>query len=358
MMNEQLLRYEREADLISSKELTPTSRARLQFLLSAMKTTRELSSVMESRTTSTARDPLAFRKQFLKAMEARTYVPMNETDQSAIIPSNIEVKLLIRMLDFGPFVAGSPIMVNLPSSKMQSTRIAVSDDQENGQIIDENTTPANDTELTGLSVVAVGNASKFFSSGIQLASASLVDDARSDSWSGFEDLLVKTVGGRLSKIQNSTFFSALKTSLAANSTAAVAGTGASLFAADIYTLVGSIPAAERKNAVFVVSKETQAAIAALKTSGGLDREFPHALEANPTVLGYPLLVQSSAASADCYFGDFSSWMVCKHEPVSIVVMKERFRSQGFYGYIVGQRAEAKWTQKSNSDSSVKYLTFS
>jgi len=170
-------------------------------------------------------------------------------------------------------------------------------------------------------------------------------------------LLVKTVGsGRIGKVQNSTLYSALKTSLAANSSAAVAAAGASLAAGDIYTLVKSIPAAERRNAIFVVSEETQAAIAGFKTSSGGGREFPNALEANPTVLGYPLYVQHSAASTDTLCGDFS-WMVCKYEPLSVLVMKERFSAQGFYGYIVGQRAEAKWTQSSSSNSSAKYLTF-
>jgi hypothetical protein len=65
---------------------------------------------------------------------------------------------------------------------------------------------------------------------------------------------------------------------------------------------------------------------------------------------------NSAASADILFGDFS-FITGKSTPVEMRVLHERFRDQGQYGYIMAERAEAKWSVASSSDSPVKYLSF-
>jgi HK97 family phage major capsid protein len=170
-----------------------------------------------------------------------------------------------------------------------------------------------------------------------------------------EETIARAAGARLSRIQNATNLAALKTSLAANSSAAVAAAGVSIAADDVYTLVSAVGAAYRGTACFIMSTAKQTALGALKSTTG-KHIFPHVLEAQPTLLEYPVYIISAAASADILFGDFS-YIFTKSTPVEMRVLRERFRVQGYYGYLLNERAEAKWTVASTSDSPVKYLTF-
>jgi len=354
-MKTQYQRYEAEADQLSQVKPTPQSRARLQFLLSSMATLREFG-MQNSDSPRTASNGAAdFRKKFL-SQEARVYTPLNETNNGQIIPSDFEVRLKNLMLADGPLFAGSTLLTSIYAKTMTPTKVAVSDDlAQPGIIAGENVALTNDAELTGLSGITVGNASSRFSTGMLLASVSLAEDVAPES---FEQIVMKAASSRLSRIQNATFLASLKTALALNSSAAVAAGGASITAANVYSLVSAVGAAYRTSpsAAFIVSSAKQTAIGALVTAGGGEREFPEILSANPTLLGYPVFVVAAAAAADILFGDFS-YLYCKSTPVELRVLRERFRADGFYGYLLSERAEGKWSVSATSNSPVKYLTF-
>jgi HK97 family phage major capsid protein len=289
------------------------------------------------------------------SQESRTYVPLTESggNGAPLVPSNFEVRLKNLMLADGPLFAGSPLITNIYATVMRSTRILTSDDTTSTGVIVSEATNIAEAELTGLSSVSVGGTSNRYSTGILVASVELVQDA--DSFMAFEDIVARAAGQRLSRIQNSTNLTMLKTGLAANISAAVSPAGGSIAAADVYTLVGAVGAAYRSNATFIMSKQKQAALGAVVTTAGI-REFPQVLEAQPKLLGYDVHIINSAASADILFGDFS-FITGKSTPVEMRVLHERFRDQGQYGYIMAERAEAKWSVASSSDSPVKYLSF-
>jgi len=351
-MNQQYKRYSDEADTISKGVQTPQTRARLQFLLSTMSSLREFG--MDKNDSPTASNGASdFRKRFL-SQEARTYVPLNETNNGQIIPSDFEVRLKNLMLADGPLFAGSPLLTNIYAKTMTPTKIAVSDDlSQPGIIASENTALTDDAELTGLSGVTIGSNSARFSTGFMLASVSLAEDVAPES---FEQIVARQASSRLSRVQNTTFLAALKTALALNSSAAVAAGGASITAANVYSLVSSVGAAYRTSpSAFIMSPAKQTALGALKTTSG-EREFPEVLEAQPTLLGYAVHIVAASGIDDFLFGDYS-YLFCKSTPVELRVLRERFRSQGFYGFLLSERAEAKWSVAATSDSPVKYLTF-
>ena len=353
-MQTQYQRYEAEADQLSQVKPTPQTRARLQFLLSSMKTLREFG-MQNSDSPLTPSDAPSFRKMFLSP-EARTYQPLSLSSGAALIPSDFEVRLKTLMLADGPLFAGSSLLTNIYSKKMTGTKIGVVDDLSSpGIVASENTALNNDAELPGLSGITIGTNSARFSTGILLASVALAEDVAPE---GFEQIVAKAASARLGRIENATFLSALKTALASNSSAAVAAGGASITAANVYSLVSAVGAAYRTSpsAAFIVSSAKQTAIGALVTAGGGEREFPEILSANPTLLGYPVHVVAAAAAADILFGDFS-YLYCKSTPVELRVLRERFVVDGYYGYLLSERAEPKWSVSATSNSPVKYLTF-
>jgi HK97 family phage major capsid protein len=294
-----------------------------------------------------------FRKKFL-SQEFRTYAPLSLSTGATLLPSDFEVRLKTLMISDGPLFAGSPLLTNLYVKSMQPGKIAVSDDlSQPGIIADENTALSDDAELVGLSGISLGGNSVRFTTGILLASVSLAEDQTAAST--MEALIQKTAGARLSRIQNATNLAALKTSLAANSSSAVAAAGSTIAADDPYTLVGSVGAAYRSNGAFIMSVEKQNALGELKSTTG-KHLFPHMLESSPSLLNYPVHIIAQASTDDIMFGDYS-FLFCKHTPVEMRVLRERFRVQGYYGYLLSERAEMKWSVASTSDSPVKYLTF-
>jgi len=343
--------YQREADEITRKPMNAQSRARLSFLLNAMATLREFGQDKETRTTSNGAS--GFRTKFL-SQEARTYVSMSDSVEGAsLIRSDFEIRLKNLMLADGPFFGGSPLLTNIYVKSMQPGKITVSDDLSSpGVVVSENSALNTDAELTGLSSITIGGNSSNFSTGILLASVSLAEDVAPET---FEAIVTQTAAPRLSRIQNSTFFASLKTALAANSSAAVAGTSGNIGKGDPEKLVAAVGAAYRPNAAFVMSPAIQKAISLIVDSNGRP-VYRHVLDSQPTLLGYPCFTVASASGSDCYFGDYS-YVYVKHMPVQLRVLRERFRLDGYYGYILNERAEAKWTVASTSDSPVKYLTF-
>jgi HK97 family phage major capsid protein len=291
-----------------------------------------------------------FRKHFFSA-QFRTYSPLSTSANGQWIPSDIEVKIKNLMLADGPLFAGSPLVTNYPTSKMESSKIAVSDDTASSGVLVSENSAETEAELTGgLSSVSVGGNSNRFSTGILLASTSLAEDTESP----FEDIVAKTAAARLSRIQNATNLSALKTSLAANSSAAVSAGGTSIAAADIYAVISAVRAPYRIGGVFVMSKKKQQQLGAMVDVNG-KRIFKHVLEGQPPLLNYPVHVMAGAADTDILFGDYS-YLVVKYAPTEMRVLRERYRADGYYGYVISERAEMKWAVASTSDSPVKYLS--
>jgi HK97 family phage major capsid protein len=348
-------RYSDEADALSQSTPTPQSRERLRFLLSSMATMREngMHEEKEAEVVRTAlQSAMEFRTKFLSKEATRSYTPLSESTGASLIPSDFEVQLKQTMLADGPLFAGSPLLTNLYAKTMDTTKIAVNDDSNVGSISEENVGfPTDDAELTGLNGVTIGGNSKNYSSGILLASMSLAADAPN-----FTRSILKMVSPRLSRIQNATFLAALKTALGLNSSAAVAAAGSTIAAADVYTLASAVASPYRAQAAWVMSAAKQTALGALKTSSGGQREFPNVLEAKPTLLGYPVHIIAQADDDDILLGDFS-YLYGKSTPVVLKVLTERFLLQGYYGYLLSERADVKWTVAASSDSPVKYLTF-
>jgi len=351
MNNPHLKRYQEEADRITKARMTPESRARLQFLLSSIST---MKTEFPSERSAVATDPQEFRRKFLSE-EFRTYSPLCESSGASLIPSDFEVQLKNLMQADGPLYVGSPILSSLYGAKMIPTKIGVNDDTSSaGSIADENVGfPSADAELTGLSGVTIGASSQRFSTGLLLASMELVSDVTSTF--SCEQLILKAASPRLSKIENATFLGILKTALALNSSAAVAADGATLVADDVYTLISAVRAPYRVNGAFVMSPVMQATLGALKTTTG-KHQFPELLNAQPKLNGYAVFPIAAADDSDILFGDFS-YLYTKSTPVEMRVLRERFADRGFYAYVLSERADAKWTVATTSDSPVKYLTF-
>jgi HK97 family phage major capsid protein len=349
--------------LTDKKTLSSTEKVQLQALMSEAATIRDAeeraarakAAMRETATTNGENNGSTFRKVF---NEKRTgYVPLNESvdgSGATLVPSAFEVRLKTLMAADGPLYAGSPLITNLYAQQMRSTRYVVSDDLSSTGAIIAETSAAVEAELTGLSSVYVGGSSNRYSSGLLLASIELVQDTSVDGSERLEDVIARAAGARLSRIQNSTNWSALKTSLAANSSAAVSAAGTSIAEADIISLISAVAAPYRINAAFIMSKQKQKQLGALVDSTGRPI-FRHVLEAQPTLLSYPVHIINAAAATDCLFGDYS-FVVGKSTPVELKVLHERFIDQGMYGYILAERAEAKWSVASGSDSPVKYLS--
>jgi HK97 family phage major capsid protein len=236
---------------------------------------------------------------------------------------------------------------------MNPSKLPVSDDlSSTGYALTENVGPANDEAEINFSGVTFGQTT--FSSGIMLVSTSLSEDLT--AWTTTETLVKRTAAARLSRIMNNTWLPVLKTALAANSSATVSAAGSNIAEQDIPTLVSAVGAAYRLNATFVMSPATQKSISLLLDGNGRP-VYRHVLEANPTLLGYPVHIVNGAATKDILFGDFS-YAIAKSVPMELRTLRERFILDGYIGLILQQRADFKWTVASTSDSPVKTLSFS
>jgi len=338
----------RAEQILQRKPFTQEDTALANGLLrlsDAMLIDGESSSADEQRKAS-----LRFRE--LLRGETRTYTPLSTSAQ--LIAQGFEADVKSLEIADGPLFAGSPLLTNFYASNMAPSKTVVSDDlSSTGFVLTENSgAGADEAEIT-FSGVTFGK--KFFSTGIMLVSAELVEDL--SSWTTTQQLVAKTTAARLSRIQNSVNLAALKTALALNSSAAVSAGGASITAANVYSLVSAVGAAYRPSAAFIMSPAKQTALGALITAGGGEREFPDVLNAKPTLLGYPVHIVAAAAASDILFGDLS-FAMSKSMPLEAKTLSERFILDGYIGLLIGQRADFKWSVATTSDSPVKYLTFS
>lgn len=126
----------------------------------------------------------------------------------------------------------------------------------------------------------------------------------------------------------------------------------------MYALASAVASPYRASAqaAWIMSPAMQTALSALKMSDSGQREFPQVLEAQPTLLGYPVYIISQADDDDFFLGDWS-YLYSKSTPVLLRVLRERFILSGYYGYLLSERADVKWSVAATSDSPVKYLTF-
>jgi HK97 family phage major capsid protein len=303
--------------------------------------------------TDEKREATKYFRDLILGPEIRTYTPMSTSADSQLIAQGFERDIKLLMIADGPLFAGSPLLSNIYAQKMNPSKLPVSDDlSSTGFVLTESTGPANNEAELNFSSVLFG--SKTFSSGIILVSTSLAEDL--EAWITTEALVKRTASARLSRIMNSTNLAALKTALALNSSAAVAGGGSTITAANVYSLVAAVGAAYRPNAAFVMSPAQQAVIGASIAAGSGLREFPNVLDAQPTILGYAVHILSAAAASDILFGDFS-FAMSKSMPIELQTLKERFVLDGYLGLILRQRADFQWSVATTSNSPVKYLTF-
>ena len=88
----QLERYKSEADSLTRQTQTPQTRARLQFLLAAIKTCKEFSGV---RTAEEKSAQAEFRDYLVGApLESRTYSPLTEPNTGQVVPASFYRTLL------------------------------------------------------------------------------------------------------------------------------------------------------------------------------------------------------------------------------------------------------------------------
>src|SRR5271154_532984 len=84
------------------------------------------------------------------APQTRTYVPMNETDDAALLPTGFEAQVKNLMLADGPIFAGSPLLTNFYAKNMAPSRAVTCDDlSSTGFVLTENSgAGADEAEVT------------------------------------------------------------------------------------------------------------------------------------------------------------------------------------------------------------------
>jgi len=243
--------------------------------------------------------------------------------------------------------------MNFYPTNMAPSKVPVADDTgSSGFILVENAgAGADEAEVSGFSSVTFGK--KFFSTGIMLVSDELVQDI--SSWTTTETLVARTTAARLSRIQNATWLAALKTALALNSGASVAGAGTgTIVGSDVPNLISKVSQAYHPNSAFVMSPSIQRLLSLVVDSAGR-YVYRHILDPQPTLQNYPVHVVAAASTNDILFGDFS-FAMAKSLPLEVKTLTQRFAELGYLGVLVGQRADFQWSAASTSDSPVKYLT--
>jgi HK97 family phage major capsid protein len=232
--------------------------------------------------TDEKREATKYFRDLILGPEIRTYTPMSTSADSQLIAQGFERDIKLLMIADGPLFAGSSLLSNVYAKSMNPSKLPVSDDlSSTGFVQTENTGPANNEAELNFSSVIFG--SKTFSSGIILVSTSLSEDL--EAWTTTEALVKRTASARLSRIMNTTNLALLKTALALNSSAAVAGGSSTITAANVYSLVSAVGAAYRPNAAFVMSPAQQTAIGALTATGSGRVSFRTSLMLSPRYLG-------------------------------------------------------------------------
>ena len=224
--------------LLAKPSLTPSERKQCDLLMSKAASLRSdeerrarAAKVLEeiglpvpvieeaSAVTGEKREAAKRFRDLLVGQSLRTYTPMSKALQSQTLAQGFERDIKALMLSDGPFFAGSSVLSSISAQRMNSSKLPVSDDlSSTGYVLVENVGPATDEAELNFTSVLFGSST--FSSGIVLVSTSLADDL--EAWITAEGLVKRTAAARLSRIMNATWLPALKTALAANSSASVA----------------------------------------------------------------------------------------------------------------------------------------
>src|ERR1700739_638832 len=264
------------AALTAKQSLTSTERKQLEGLIAQaadVRATEErharaeaaLASAKKDLNITEERDRGAASMQLRDMLlgEARTYSPMSlGVEGTSVIAAQFADKLVQAQKAAGPFFCGSPVLSNIERNNTGAMKLPVVDDTNaSGFVLTENSN-IGEQEVTGFQSSSIGT--KTFSSGIVLASLSLVEDV--NGWTNYETLLASSIGKRLSRIQNATFVPQLMTALTANSSAAVAAAGSTLAESDVENVVSAVDASYRQSAScgFVMNGATQKALSLLK----------------------------------------------------------------------------------------------
>jgi HK97 family phage major capsid protein len=362
------------AELSTKPNLSATERTQLNALLAQVADVRAteqraaraeaaLASAKKDLNITEERDRGAASMQLRDMLrgEARTYSPMSlGTEGTSVIAAQFADKLVQAQKAAGPFFCGSPVLSNIERNTTGTMKLPVVDDTSaSGFVLTENSS-IGEQEVTGFQSSSIGT--KTFSSGIVLASLSLVEDV--NGWANYETLLASTIGKRLSRIQNATFVPQLMTALTANSSAAVAAAGSTLAESDVENVVSAVDASYRQSAScgFVMNGATQKALSLLKDTTGR-RLFKKILEQSPEIYGYPVYICPSVDSVGSgknpvLFGDLSYVYTRSIPSYEVKVLREQFILNRQVGLIMAKRGDLAYSLPTTADSAVKYIAVS
>jgi HK97 family phage major capsid protein len=341
-MNAQLQRYQQEADEITKQNQTPQTRARLQFLISAMSIMkREFNdtAVSDREEARNARAEKAFEAYLRSAdsSEIRTYSPETTSTASVLIPNQWAGKYLDRLKAFvGIRQAGADLLTTKVGGPW---KYPFSDDTaNNGERLNETdpVTLANPTfSLNTL------NTFRYTGKGVQVSNE-LVDDIGFDLSGYLQDMFAKRVG-RITNTEFTNGASGGPTGVlpsitnVQNAVAATSVTVADLVSAQ------NIDAGYLDGAVYMFSPGVERVLKAMvATASGL-RIFPEMKD--KMLLGYPYALNTAmpasfTANAQAVaFGNFKRGVLIRDVAPLLVVSNERFGEFGMTYYSLTHRQD-------------------
>jgi len=276
------------------------------------------------------------------------------------VPQQFEKEMVLMQLASGPLFASSPLLTDIQTSSGNPRKLPATDDTANvGYVTGENSA-ATEADLV-LGQVSMSATS--FNSGIVLVSNELIQDIA--SFGSAEQVLQKSLAGRLSRIQNKTFLASLLTTLTANSSAAVAAGAGAIAADDVHNLIYSVNASYRASskAAFLMNSTTAKSITSLKdTQGKFVYEMKRDEQGRVTLEGFPVYFSDYADNIattknPILFGDFS-YLMMRHVPgIELQVLTTRYADQASTGVIARKRSDLQYGVLSTSDSAIKMLHF-
>jgi HK97 family phage major capsid protein len=294
-----------------------------------------------------------------RSKEFRTYSGLVSSGDP-MVPQGFITKLQEAQISAGPLFAGSPLLTDVSGGLTGPTKIPVMDDTSTGTGYD--VTEDSQETYQNPSLSNVSSTLSRFSSGIILYSLELSDDVV--AFDKLTNVLARSLGRRVSRIQNQTFLASVMTALAANSSAGALSSETSGLVSfdDVVSLVGSVNGAYRTNASFLMNSKTATQIGKLKDSQGrpILRDI---LAPQPKLLGYDVYIgdfcddPNTTENKPVIFGDFST-LYSRATDFTIQVFRERFIDQGSYAVVARRRADVQYTIPTTADSALKYLTIS
>jgi len=326
-MNQQYKRYSDEADKLSQGVQTPQTRARLQFLLSAMSTLREFGMNNEMRSDEehrAAKYEGAFNR-YLRggdAAEIRTYAAM--TTAGVPIPQGFMSSYVEKLKSF----SGIRQVANIVSTSTgDSLKNPFSDDSANtGERLNEND-PVGLANPTFNSTNFV--AYRYSSKGLKY-SAQLLQDAGIDVGEYLQDILSKRIG----RITNQEFTlggSGAMTGVIPSITQIIPAANTNFVLLSELVSLQSLDAGYLSGSVYMFSSSVERILKGMTASGSNDRLFPEMNDKK--LLGYDYVLNVdmpstlSASGKAIIFGNFKHAVTIREVIPSLLVSRERFAEQ-------------------------------